>query len=203
MHPPFFLWLISGLIPWFFMRDMISRGSDVLRQYSYLVKKIKFPISGISTIFTLSTLVTHLGLLVFLILISYIYKIPINIYMLQVPFLIVIMIAFYNILSILLSQLSAISKDFRNIIRSLMTPLFWLSGIIFDVNTMTIQWVRDFLLFNPVTFFATAYRDAFYYKKWVWDDPRSLIVFAGIFVATLIVMLLVYKRLNKEIPDVL
>ena len=48
--PPYILWLCAGLIPWFFMQDMLGPGLDVLHRYSYLVNKIKFPLSGISTI---------------------------------------------------------------------------------------------------------------------------------------------------------
>lgn len=203
MNPPFFLWLITGLIPWFFMREMISSGSDVLHRFSYLVKKIKFPISGISTIYTMSALVTHLCLIIIQVVVYFGFGIPPNIYLLQVPFLIILMVIFFNILSILMSQISAMSKDFRNITRAMMTPLFWLSGIIFDPNTITIRWVHIFFLINPVTFFASAFRDAFYYKKWFWDSPHAVIGFAGVFLVTLVFMLFVYKRLNKEIPDVL
>ena len=30
---PFFLWLIAGMIPWFYMRDMITGGAGSIRRY--------------------------------------------------------------------------------------------------------------------------------------------------------------------------
>ena len=45
---PFFLWLISGMIPWYYMRDMIIGGAGSIRRYKYLVTKIKYPVSTIS-----------------------------------------------------------------------------------------------------------------------------------------------------------
>ena len=53
---PFFLWLIAGIIPWFYIGDMISQGVDAIRKYSYLVTKMKFPVSTIPTFFSLSKL---------------------------------------------------------------------------------------------------------------------------------------------------
>ena len=47
---PFFLWLIAGMIPWFYMRDMITGGAGSIRKYKYLVTKIKFPTSTIPTL---------------------------------------------------------------------------------------------------------------------------------------------------------
>lgn len=46
---PFFLWLISGVIPWFYMSDMITGGTECIRKYSYLVTKMKFPVATIPT----------------------------------------------------------------------------------------------------------------------------------------------------------
>lgn len=36
---PFVLWLIAGMIPWFYFSDAISTGTNSLIEYSYLVKK--------------------------------------------------------------------------------------------------------------------------------------------------------------------
>lgn len=40
---PYILWLMGGLIPWFYMQDILGAGIDVFKRYSYLVTKIKFP----------------------------------------------------------------------------------------------------------------------------------------------------------------
>ncbi len=40
---PMLLWLTAGLVPWFFMSEMISQGMGSLRTYRYLITKMKFP----------------------------------------------------------------------------------------------------------------------------------------------------------------
>ena len=203
MVPPYFIWLISGLIPWFFMQEMLAAGSDILHRYSYLVTKIKFPISGIPTIFGVSSLIVHLGLIIILFAIYFIMGMPLDIYLIQVPFIIIIMFFFFTINSHLMSLVSAISKDFANLMKALITPLFWLSGILYDPLLLNIEWIRIILLFNPITFIATAFRSAFYAKTWIWDSFQMLAAFAGLFIVTIVITLIIHRRLSKEVPDVL
>ena len=201
--PPYILWLCAGLIPWFFMQDMLGPGLDVLHRYSYLVNKIKFPLSGISTIFSGATLIVELMLMVALFVIYFACGMPLDVYLLQVPTLLVLMFLFWNTVSILFSQLSAMSKDVKNLMSAMSTPFFWLSGVLFDVKDIHIGWVQTMLDFNPITFFVTAFRGAFYDKTWFWNDPSACVGFVVVFAITLLAALFVYKKFNEEVCDVL
>ena len=201
--PPYILWLCAGLIPWFFMQDMLGPGLDVLHRYSYLVNKIKFPLSGISTIFSGATLIVELMLMVALFVIYFACGMPLDVYLLQVPILLVLMFLFWNTVSILFSQLSAMSKDVKNLMSAMSTPFFWLSGVLFDVKDIHIGWVQTMLDFNPITFFVTAFRGAFYDKTWFWNDPSACVGFVVVFAITLLAALFVYKKFNEEVCDVL
>ena len=201
--PPYILWLCAGLIPWFFMQDMLGPGLDVLHRYSYLVNKIKFPLSGISTIFSGATLIVELMLMVALFVIYFACGMPLDVYLLQVPILLVLMFLVWNTVSILFSQLSAMSKDVKNLMSAMSTPFFWLSGVLFDVKDIHIGWVQTMLDFNPITFFVTAFRGAFYDKTWFWNDPSACVGFVVVFAITLLAALFVYKKFNEEVCDVL
>lgn len=203
MNPPYFLWLVAGLIPWFFMQEMLGSGSDVLHRYPYLVNKIKFPLSGISSLYSLSQLFIHGGMIIVLLIIYFAMGMPLDIHLLQVPLIVVLMVLFFNVYSILTSQLSALSKDFANLIKAFLTPLFWLSGIIYNVFELGIPWVQNVLMFNPITFFANAYRDAFYSRTWFWENTEALLCFGVVFLLTFLVMLAVYKRVHEEVSDAL
>ena len=200
---PYILWLCAGLIPWFFIQDMLGSGIDVYHRYSYLVNKIKFPLSGISTIYTSASMLVHLMLVVVLFAIFFLCGMKPSIYLLQVPLLLVMMFVFWDMASILFSQLSGISKDFANLMHALSTPFFWLSGVIFDVQSIPIDWIQTLLFFNPITFFTSAYRGAFYDNTWFWEDPVMLGGFAIVFVVTLVLMMVIYKKFNEEVADVL
>ena len=200
---PYIVWLAAGIIPWFFMTEMITSGSNVLNKFSYLVTKIKFPISAISTIFTSAEMLVQLMLQAGLLILYLANGMTLDIYYLQVPLALIMMFVFWDIFSILFSEFTAFSKDLSNLIKALSTPLFWLSGVIFNMKSISIDWVQTILQYNPVTFFVTVMRDGLCDKVWFWEDPGLCFGFGVVFVVTLVLALIAYKRLNQEVADVL
>ena len=200
---PFILWLCAGYVPWYFISGMIQGGSNVLRRYQYLVTKVRFPLSCISAIYALSSMLVDLMLFAILFLIYFLCGGPLDVHLLQVPFLIALMFVFWEMVSIMFSQISAMSKDFSNLIGALSTPFFWISGVIFDMSRVNVPAVQVAFNFNPITFFVTAFRDVFVDRCWVWEDQGAFLTFFVIFAMTLVVMLAVYKRLSREVPDVI
>lgn len=201
---PFFLWLISGVIPWFYMSDMITGGTECIRKYSYLVTKMKFPISTIPTFFSISKFMVHLVLLAVMIIIFIIMGYPPDIYLLQLPIYMLLSFLFFTTFSLFASLLACMSKDFSNLVKSLVTAVFWLSGIIWNINTLKdIPWLKALLKINPVTYLVEGYRNCFIHKTWIWESPKTLIAFLVILVVLTIAAIWVYRRLRKEIADVL
>ena len=201
---PFFLWLISGVIPWFYMSDMITGGTESIRKYSYLVTKMKFPISTIPTFFSISKFMVHLALLAIMIIIFIAMGYPPHIYILQLPIYMLLSFLFFTVFSLFSSLLACMSKDFSNLVKSLVTAVFWLSGIIWNINTLKdIPWLKALLKVNPVTYLVEGYRNCFIHKTWIWESPKTLIAFLLILVVLIIAAVWVYRRLRKEIPDVL
>ena len=94
---PYFLWLIAGVVPWFYMSEMITGGTDCIRKYSYLVTKMKFPVSTIPTFVNISKFVIHLMLIYIVIIIFRLFGYTPDIYLLQLPFYMLLMFVFFNI----------------------------------------------------------------------------------------------------------
>ena len=200
---PFFLWLLSGLIPWFYMNNMITSGTDSIRKYSYLVTKMKFPISTIPTFVSISKFLVHMLLILITIGIFVLMgKMP-TIYLLQLPFYMLLNIIFFTIFSLLSGLLASMSKDFANLVKSFVTAIFWLSGIVWNINTISIPWLKSLLMINPVTFLVEGYRNCFINQVWFWEQPKRLMYFVIITLVMLILAVWTYKRLRKDIPDVL
>lgn len=200
---PFFLWLTAGMLPWFYMQEMITGGAGCIRKYRHLVTKMKFPISVIPTYFSLSHLYVHLALTVITIVLFMCFGYMPDVYYLQIPVYMLFMYLFFTVWSLLAGLLAAISIDFMNLVKSLSTMIFWMSGIIYDANGVKSHTLRVLLKINPVTFIATGYRNAFIYKKWFFEKPKELLAFFIVLLVFTLLALWAFKRLRKEIADVL
>lgn len=200
---PFFLWLVAGFLPWFYMSEMITGGAACIRRYNHLVTKMKFPISVIPTYTSMAHIFTNLVLSLIAIALFILFGHMPDIYYLQIPVYLLMMFMFFTVWSLFAGMLAALSKDFQNLVNSFSTAIFWMSGIIYNVDDINTGWIRLVLKFNPVTVVATGYRNCFIYKKWFWEDPVSLVCYAITLAVFTTLALWAFKRLRKEIPDVL
>lgn len=185
------------------MSDMLTSGTDTIRKYSYLVTKMKFPVSTIPTFVSISKLIVHLILLGIMVLIFIFMGYPPTVYLLQLPFYMLLMFIFFTIWSLFSSLLSSMSKDFGNLVKSMVTAIFWLSGILWNPEAISIGWVKKLLMLNPVTFLINGFRNCFINHTWFFEQPKRLLYFVIITVILLAITIWTYKKLRKEIPDVL
>ena len=207
---PYILWLMAGIIPWFFMNEALTGGTECIRRYSYLVTKMKFPVMTIPTFTNLSKLFVHVCLIAAEIIVFWCAGYPPTVYMLQIPIYMLLMFLFFNAWALFAGMVSAIGKDFSNLVRSLTVGVFWLSGIIWNVDNLIgpnstpgKQFLYKLMMLNPVTFICYGYRNAFLNHTWIWDQPKRLLYFLCWYVLLALLSLWAYRKLYKEVPDVL
>ena len=164
---------------------------------------MKFPVSTIPTFVSISKFMVHAILMVIMIMIFIFMGYPPSVYLVQLPFYMLLNFLFFTVFSLSSSLLSAISKDFSNLVKSFITAIFWLSGILWNANTIKIEWLKKLLMLNPVTYLVEGYRNCFINQVWFFEQPKRLMYFIIILGLILIFSIWIYKRLRKEIPDVL
>ena len=218
-----FLFMLIGFIPWFFINESIVEGAKSIRLNRQFVNKVSFPVSTIMTYTSVARLYVH----IFLTVLMYLYvtfiggkmKLPgmeeaisggiaPSIYNIQILFYMPLMFIFFLVLSWSTAPMSAFSRDFENMIISVMSGVFWLSGIIYDSYLLAgknppADWLRKLMLFNPINFFANGYRNCFLYNRWFWEYKTELIIFLAEFVIIILLGIFNYNRLRKRLPDVL
>ena len=203
----FFVFAMVGFCPWCFMSDCVSRGSKCIRDNRQFVNKISFPVSTITTYTTMSKFYVH----IFLFICAYIYLIcsgyyP-NMYHIQIIGYSGLMFIFFWALTWSLAPMCAFSKDLESFITTIMSGLFWLSGVCFDSYHIKTDFIRKALLFNPMTFFSNGYRKALIYDQWFYQGyyrpEYENLIFLCEFVLVIILGIFNYNRLRKRLPDVL
>ena len=83
---PFVLFLISGLVPWFFFSDAWPNGTNSLLSYSYLVKKVVFKISVLPIVKIMASIYVHLFFVGVTLIIFWAYGYSPDLYSLQVVY---------------------------------------------------------------------------------------------------------------------
>lgn len=200
---PFILWLISGYLPWFYMSEMITQGAGCIRKNRHMVTKMKFPVSVIPTFTSLSKLVVHVILLGIVVVFFMLFGYMPDIYFIQLPLYMLMMVLFFTVWGLFAGMLSAMSKDFQNLIGAFTNAIFWMSGIIYDVNTINTPWIRTLLQFNPVTTVASGYRHTFTDKTWFFENPQEIYCYLCVLAAMIILAIWAFKKLYQDISDVL
>lgn len=201
---PFILWLVAGMVSWFFMGDAITSGTMCIRRYSYLVTKMKYPIMTIPTFTNISNMIVQVILVLVTIALFWVMGYPPTIYLVQLPFYMLLMFLFFNAWALFAGLVSCIGKDFANLVKSLNIAVFWLSGILWNIeNVADNKIIHTILMINPVTFICYGYRNCFINKTWFFEQPESLIAFLCWYLVLGFLSIWAYKKLRKEIPDVL
>ena len=201
---PFVLWLIAGLVPWFFFQEVLSGGTNALMEYSYLVKKVVFQIDILPIIKLISALFVHLFFIAFAIFIYIIMgKTPI-VQMAQLGYYTICAICLITAIAYFTCSIVPFFRDFGTIINILMQVGMWACPIMWDMSTFKMPAKVEFLLkLNPLYYVVQGYRDSFMDGIWFFERPKMTIYF---WVVTLIIGVIgftVFRRLRVHFSDVL
>src|SRR4030067_3166467 len=161
----FAIFLICALLPFNFLSNSVNYGTGSIISNSNLVNKIYFPREIIPLSIVLANLFNFLLELVALFIVLGImgYKFYIYLYLLPV----VIFIQFFLVvgMTLLVSALNVFFRDLQHLITIIMMVWFFVTPIIYPLD-MVPERFRFILQLNPMTVFATYYRDIFYFVKY-------------------------------------
>ena len=201
---PYALWLIAGIIPWFFFSEGVINATNCLLEYSYLVKKVVFKISVLPLVKILSALFVHLFFIVFSVVVYFLMgKTPI-IQMIQLGYYTICAICLITALAYFTCSIVPFFRDFGTIINILMQVGMWACPIMWDMSTFHMPEKIVFLLkLNPMFYVVQGYRDSFMDGIWFWERPGMPLYFWVITVLLGIVGFTVFRRLRVHFSDVL
>ncbi|MGL6107354.1 ABC transporter permease [Romboutsia sp.] len=199
---PFFLWLIAGLVPWFFISEAIIAGTMSIRSYKQFVTKMKFPVITIPSFVLLSKIYVQVGLIIPVIGIFIVYGYNPDVYYLQLLYYVPTMLLFFIVLSWSFGSIAVISRDFENLVKSSLQALLWITPILWNLNDVSSPKLRFILKLNPLNYFIEGYRDIFLYKRWFFETTYTIYIWIVIAILAVIGSI-IYKKIYKEFADVL
>lgn len=199
---PFLLYLVSGIVPWFFFSEAWMNATNSLIEYSYLVKKMVFKISILPIVKIISSLFVHL----FFIVLAWILfvadgKMP-GISLVQVIYYMFCTICLTLALSYFTAAITPFFPDTSQIINILTQIGMWMTPIMYDEAIMGPSIMR-ILKFNPMYYVVRGYRDAFINGVWFWEEPKMTIYFWVVVCVLFMIGFGTFKKLRVHFADVL
>lgn len=199
---PYALWLLVGLIPWFYFADAWGGATSSISDYSYLVKKVVFRVSMLPLIKLLAALPIHIFLLLFTLAMFVLFGHPPGMHLLQLLYYAAALLFFLTGLSWFTSALFIFLKDISQVITVVLQFGFWLTPILWSPAIIPDNY-RLLFQINPLYYIVFGYRDAFLGTAWFWDRPVYAAYFWTVSGILFVAGALIFARLRHHFADVL
>lgn len=199
---PFILWLIAGLIPWFFFSDSLSSGTTTLLEYQYLVKKIVFKISILPVVKVLSALFVHVFFMLLAVLICALYGYYPDLYTIQILYYTLCACALSLSMVYFTCAVVVFFRDTTQIVMVFLQIGIWMTPIMWNVSLLPHKYLWVFKLM-PMYYVVTGYRDSLISKVWFWEKIYETAWFWGCTIVLFGIGTLVFKKLKVHFADVL
>lgn len=199
---PYFPWLVSAMIPWQFMSECMMAGTNVLTEYSYLIKKVNMRVSIIPLIKIISAFFIHLFFIFFLILVALIYGIFQPLFIIQIIYYLIGAIYLSLGVVFLTSSINVFVKDMAQVLGVFIQLFFWITPIMWGLGMISPQYHFIFYA-NPFYYILVGYRNTFTYHKWFFTDIRYALYFWSVSTIIFVFGALVFRRLKPHFGDVL
>lgn len=199
----YILWFSAGYIPWIFFSDGVNMTSNVMTEYSYLVKKIKFKIWQLPIVKVMSATIIHIVLVLVVLLMYLLYG--------HMPEISWVSVIFYSIATEILmigigffvSSLAVLYVDVAQLISIVMQIGFWVSPIIWNKDSMG-PVTLTILKLNPMYYIIEGYRDALINGIGFWQQSVGITVYYWVFTLVMLVVgVATYRKLRPHFADLL
>ena len=200
---PYVLWLIAGLVPWFFFNEALMTGTGSLYDYSYLVKKVVFKVSILPLVKVLSAAFVHVIFVMIAVAVYLLYGNMPTIYWIQLPFYSFCTFLLALGLSYMTSAINVFFKDMGQIVGIILQFGMWVTPIMWDMYSLMPEKYWFLLKINPMFFIVEGYRDCFITKKWFWEHTMTAPYFLICVLVIFALGSLIFKKLKPHFADVL
>lgn len=199
---PFFIWMIIGLIVWFFVNPAITHGSKSIYTRIKMVSKMNFPLSVIPSYVIMSKWYPHLILMGILIILLQFFGYPVSVYYIQLPYFMAATIIFLFALALITSTLASIARDVQMFVQSIMRILLYLSPILWWPKENLPDWAFTLMQANPFFYLIEGHRAALLGTGWYIWSSYSL-YFWGITLVMLWIGTALHVKFRKHFIDFL
>ncbi len=198
---PFAVYLISGMIAWFYIAGNLNAGASVIRQHSFLLKKIDFRLSLLPIVKLMSSSIPHVFFILIAVIIAALNGIYPSFYLFQLFYYFAAMVVLLLGIAWLTSSTNIFVPDVSKAVSVIVTFGFWLTPIFWDAAKIPeqYQWI---IKLNPANYIVQGYRDSIINHISFWEKPYETLYFWTGTGIMLWVGITVFKKLRPHFAEV-
>ncbi|WP_239256442.1 ABC transporter permease [Listeria ilorinensis] len=197
----FLEWMLAGIVPWFFINNVVLQGTNSIYNKIHLVSKMNFPMSILPNITIVSNLMSYVVMMAIMLGIFLIKGTPITIHWVQFIYYFVAMIVFLFSFSLFNATLTVLIRDHAFVLQSLMRVLFYLTGIVWNIPDLLPEWAYNLLKLNPLMYLIDGFRNTFLMNQWFWETPSYTVYFWLITALFLFVGATLHMKFRERFVD--
>lgn len=195
----FYVYLISGMIPWIFFSTAVGAGTTCIKNQSEMVKKIYFPREVLPISFVTSAFINML--FCFIMIFAVIVISGRGVSVLALLFLPIVMIIEYVMalgFTMIVSGMTVFFRDMEHIVTVIMMAWIYLTPIMYTVD-MVPETLKGVFYCNPMTPVVQAYQQILYYKKI--PMIQTMMMAAGFAIVVLIIGIISFGKMEKKFAE--
>ena len=198
---PYVLWLIPGIVPWFYFNEAVQMGTGVLYDYNYLVKKVVFKISTLPIVKNNSCFIVHMIFWLIMVAVFLLFGYTPNIYWIQTLYYSLCTFVLIIGITLFTSAISVFFKDMGQLISILLQFGMWITPIMWPYSMLGSKaWI---LKINPFYYISEGYRDSMLNNVWFWQRSKLTIYFWIVTIIIFIIGQKTFKKMKPHFADVL
>ncbi len=200
---PYPLFLFAGILPWTFFSAAVLESTNSIAANAGLIKKVMFPAEALPLVVVLSHLVHFALALPILFAAMVIYSVlgqaTIPVTALLLPFLMILQTIFVAGVVMSVASASVLLRDLRDIIANLMQLGFFVTPVIYLIDSIQYRPLRALLRLNPMTPFVVSYQDILFFGHLPGlSDALLMIAYAF---ASMMAGIAVFDRLRDTLAE--
>ncbi len=200
---PYVVWFLPGVAIWQWLNDSIMSASNSIRAYSYLVKKVVFPVDIIPMISIVASSFVGLFLILVATVVCLVFGYLPNLF--EFIYVLVAFFAFIIAFTRFTSAITTLVPDFSNLLGIIMQLFFWFTPIIWNLSMLEEHnTILTLIKCSPFTYLVTVFREVFIPGNMLTENH---FLFTIVFWLITGIMFLwgnsVFKRNKKDFADVL
>jgi len=199
---PYIIWMITGIIPWFYISNALMSSTISIYNYSSVLKRMYLPLSIVPVKTVLASFLSHCGAMVVVFIVFLLSGYKLRLGCLWIFYFALCSIAFLIGYALLTSAITVLFKDFQKIMSSVVRLLFYISPVVWVQENLP-ENIQLILKLNPLSYIINGYRDSILYGSSLLIHWKHGIYFWCVTLLLFVLGCCIHMRFRKKFLDLI